>query len=83
MSENSKCPQCKNEYKGFMNQSSIDEYRQSLLCQSCQDDAFGKDYDETKMPVGKCANCGQVSFYEPTVCSDKCWKEYAAYLMKE
>lgn len=81
MKEELKCPHCKNPYEGFMNQASIDEYRISLMCQKCQDDMFGKDYDETKMPVGKCANCGKVSFYQPEICSKSCEVSYMDYLM--
>lgn len=38
--------------------------------------------DEAKMPVGKCANCGEYIYvyYDGTVCSDACGKEFVASL---
>lgn len=78
-----KCPHCKKEYNGFKSQKSIDEYRVSLMCQDCQDKIFGKDYDDNNLPVGKCANCGQVSYYKPEICSKKCHIEYMKYLAED
>ena len=53
------------------------------MCQDCQDKIFGKDYDDNNLPVGKCANCGQVSYYKPEICSKKCHIEYMKYLAED
>lgn len=84
MTNSRKCPTCGKDYKGFRNQESINEYKISQMCQKCQDEMFGEDF-AAPAANGHCPNCGKYFYLSNPnefggVCSEKCYKQFKAYL---
>lgn len=74
------CPKCHKEYKGFLTNKSMAEYRLSGLCQACQDEFFGNDPLPFGHPTGKCRDCGKMCYENNEFCSKKCEVVYMKYL---
>lgn len=65
----------------FRNELSWKEFGISRLCQKCQDQTFEIENtrDDTG-PTGICPNCSGYTYEGKTCCSEKCEKEYIAYV---
>lgn len=79
-STNNLCPTCGKEYKGFVDDKSLAEYKISGMCQACQDSVFGKPELPRGLPTGKCPNCGSMCYEGDMMCSEVCNTEYLEYL---
>jgi len=76
----SNCPSCKKPYNGFKDNESMAEYKQSGLCQNCQDEFFGAPTLPKGNPTGICRDCGRMTYQEEEFCSQSCETDYMNYL---